>query len=66
MLRAVLEFWGKAQAADGDAVTWHPVAYHLLDVAAVADEMLTMRPHTRGRAAWLLGISEPNVHRLPC
>ena len=54
----VLQFWGKARANDEAVVTWHPVAYHLLDVAAVMARLLEVRPHTRRRAAWLLGTNE--------
>jgi CRISPR-associated endonuclease/helicase Cas3 len=32
-----MNFWGKANAEDG---TWHPLVYHMLDVAAVAGEWL--------------------------
>ncbi|MBA3557430.1 MAG: hypothetical protein H0W30_02410 [Gemmatimonadaceae bacterium] len=31
-----LMFWGKARSRSDSAITRHPVAYHLLDVAAVA------------------------------
>lgn len=60
----VLQYWGKARADDDAKVAWHPIAYHLLDVAAVADQLLSQRPLTRKRAAWLFGMSEDDAHRL--
>jgi len=64
-IRQVLEFWGKARPTEGDEpAAWHPVAYHLLDVAACADALLRSRPVTRARAAWLLGMPEHDAHAL--
>ncbi|EMY78151.1 CRISPR-associated helicase Cas3 [Leptospira weilii serovar Ranarum str. ICFT] len=37
-----LQLWGKA--ARRDASDWHPLAYHMLDVAAVAEEVLEREP----------------------
>ena len=61
---AVLQFWGKARPGDGSRAAWHPVAYHLLDVAAVADAMLAARPITVRRAGWLLGLADEDARRL--
>lgn len=56
---SVLAFWGKAQhATDAGDVTYHPVAFHSLDVAACIKVALEQRPVTRARLAWLLGIDE--------
>lgn len=64
-IRQVLEFWGKARpAVGGEGAAWHPVAYHLLDVAACADALLRSRPVTRARASWLLGMPESEAHAL--
>lgn len=60
----VLQFWGKARPPGDGGHGWHPVAYHLLDVAASADALLAMRPVTRARAARLLGLSEGDAHQL--
>lgn len=49
-----MQFWGKARPPQGTQVTWHPVAYHLLDVAAVVEAILLSRPITRQRASSLL------------
>jgi CRISPR-associated endonuclease/helicase Cas3 len=39
-----LTFWGKAQPVEGSAATWHPAAFHGLDVAAVAQVWLEAHP----------------------
>jgi CRISPR-associated endonuclease/helicase Cas3 len=52
-----LEFWGKAQPVDGAAAQSHPIVYHLLDVAATVDAILSVRPLTLARGAHLLGLS---------
>ena len=65
MTTSFLDFWGKAQPETTESISWHPIAYHLLDVAAVMKGMLRMRPATRARAAWLLKMSEDDaVHLL--
>lgn len=53
-----LQFWGKARPADGGGPSWHPVAYHLLDVAASLEALLVARPVARARASRLLAIPE--------
>ncbi len=55
-----LTFWGKAQPsnADPDAPGSHPLAYHSLDVAACAREILSARPRVRAAAARLLELDE--------
>jgi CRISPR-associated endonuclease/helicase Cas3 len=64
-IRQVLEFWGKARpAVGGEGASWHPVAYHLLDVAACADALLRSRAVTSARASWLLGMPESEAHAL--
>lgn len=60
----VLQFWGKARAAEDGPVDWHPVVYHLLDVAAVADTILQVRPIALARAARLLGLESDEARRL--
>ncbi len=54
-----LLFWGKAQPrtdASAQYPRYHPVAYHSLDVAAVADVLLMARPLAARRIAQLLGV----------
>ena len=36
----MLEFWGKARPSETGGPTWHPAAYHCLDVGAVAFVLL--------------------------
>ena len=60
---AYLSFWGKAGGAICDEPLWHPVAYHSLDVAAVADALLTVNPRKLGVMADLLGTSPHNARR---
>lgn len=60
----ILQFWGKAQPDANAAAPSHPVAYHLLDVAAVADAFLIARPSSTRRAAGLLGLDESEAHRV--
>ncbi len=55
-----LQFWGKAERPPG--LEWHPVAYHCLDVAAVADVLLRVNPRRLRRMATLLG-TEPDAAR---
>ncbi|MBK6781097.1 MAG: CRISPR-associated helicase Cas3' [Gemmatimonadetes bacterium] len=56
--KSYLRFWGKARPADEGGPTWHPVAYHLLDVAASIEALLAARPVARARAARLLALPE--------
>lgn len=39
-LPGYLRFWGKAQPSVPGSPSWHPAAYHCLDVAAAAQELL--------------------------
>lgn len=44
-------YWGKARPRGNGGPSWHPLAYHSLDVAAVMSAMLKARP------AWLLAVA---------
>lgn len=59
-----LHFWGKARPAAADGPRWHPVAYHLLDVAAMAEAVLAARPLAEGRLAELFGLTCDETRRL--
>jgi CRISPR-associated endonuclease/helicase Cas3 len=47
----VSAYWGKARPMSASVPSWHPLAYHCLDVAAAMDALLTTRP------AWLVAIA---------
>ncbi len=57
----ILEYWGKS-AGEDDALVSHPIVYHSLDAAAVADEILERRPLALSRFAELIGM-EPSIAR---
>lgn len=59
-----LQFWGKAQPAEDGGSAWHPVAFHLIDVAATADALLATRPTTREQGARLLGLTTDELRSL--
>ena len=59
-----LSFWGKARPSDGSATAWHPVAYHLIDVAATTAAILDVRPLATARLADLRGLPAVAVNRL--
>lgn len=59
-----LSFWGKARPTNSGWPSWHPVAYHLLDVAASLEALLAARPVTRSRAARLIGLEETEAASL--
>lgn len=55
--------WGKAQPS-GDGPAWHPLVCHMLDVSAVASELLDMLPRsTATRLLGRLGLPEPEARR---
>jgi CRISPR-associated endonuclease/helicase Cas3 len=61
----MLSFWGKARPRDaGVDVPWHPVAYHLLDVAAVTGALFDARPMALETAARLLCQPPDDARRL--
>lgn len=56
-----LQWWGKAQPADLASPSFHPIAYHSLDVAAVVRAMLRSRAGARRRASRLLGVGDDDA-----
>ena len=60
----ITECWGKTEREGeaGDGLRWHSLAYHSLDVAAVADELLERSPRRLDRFAKLWG-GEPAAVR---
>lgn len=45
----IAHYWGKADPNHSDTQAWHPLAYHMLDVAAVAAAWWDVCPALRGR-----------------
>ena len=61
----IRSYWGKArQAADAGAPIFHPLAYHCLDVAAVADAVLERSPRRLERLAAIAGMSPEALRRM--
>lgn len=56
-------FWGKAGGARDNEPSWHPLAYHSLDVAACADILLARNPRRLEQLATLLQTSTENAQR---
>ena len=56
-----LQWWGKAQPADPASPSFHPIAYHSLDVAAVVRATLRSRAGSRRRAGRLLGVGDDDA-----
>lgn len=56
-------YWGKAQPdlCFTTGCTAHPLAWHMLDVAAAADALLTARPLLHERLARMLGLAQPQA-----
>ncbi len=59
----IANYWGKASGARPGEPAWHPLAYHNLDVAAVADRLLTCDPHRLARISACLGTEPDNARR---
>lgn len=61
----VLLLWGKARPLDAEqAVPWHPLVYHLLDVAASAQALLEGMPLLSFRLAAVARMPEEDFCRL--
>jgi len=59
-----LHFWGKAGGDRLGEPAWHPVPYHCLDAAAVADRLLIDTPGRLREITRLLGTSTANASRV--
>lgn len=57
-------YWGKAHPETADGPRWHPLACHALDVAAVADVLLSRMPARLRRMAALANADDIALHRL--
>ena len=60
----IANYWGKAHSASTDGPAWHPLAYHSLDVAAVADRLLSAAPRRLDCMTALAGAEPRALHRL--
>ena len=61
---AYWRYWGKANTKDAADPTWHPFAYHSLDVAAVAAEFWERSPTIRSAFANAFALSVEQQDRL--
>ena len=61
---AIYHFWGKASGAREGEPEAHPLVYHCLDVAAVADALLEQHPRRLAALASLLRTAPANARRL--
>lgn len=64
MAASFLAFWGKARPTRAAVHPWHPIAYHMLDVACVLGSILDARPVALSRGAELLSVEPPEARRL--
>lgn len=60
---ALLNFWGKAAGPRDGELEWHPLAYHSLDVAAVANVLLSVSPRKLDAMARHLGVGQQDARR---
>ncbi len=60
LIEPYLQFWGKAGGGLNHQPAWHPLVYHNLDVAAVAQVLLDANPRRLEALAGMLGTA-PNV-----
>ncbi|MCY4454646.1 MAG: CRISPR-associated helicase Cas3' [Immundisolibacterales bacterium] len=67
MIDDLLRFWGKARPRDpAPAPTWHPLAYHALDVAAVGEALLMQQRGPGGSLPDSLGFTRDITIRVVC
>ena len=63
-MKTYLSFWGKARANLQNEPSYHPLAYHCLDVAAVADALFAANPRRLSALANLLQTTSENARRV--
>ena len=64
-MESFFQFWGKAQPVAGRPnPTWHPLAYHSLDVAAVAQAVLHANARLLANLSKLLGLPPQDASRV--
>lgn len=57
-------YWGKTHVADGGEITYHPLVWHCLDVAAVGETLLRRHSSLPGRLSAALGLAPDVTRRL--
>lgn len=57
----VMQFWGKARPAEGAVQDWHPLLWHMLDVAACAELVLAREPDLLRLLSGMLQIDEARL-----
>jgi CRISPR-associated endonuclease/helicase Cas3 len=62
--KLILQYWGKADDKSSAGPQWHPLAYHCLDVAAVAAVLLDSKVYDLTPIARDLGVSHEQVRAL--
>ncbi len=65
----ISSYWGKAQpdtGQSGSVLPCHPLAWHMLDVAAAAEALLDVRPVLLGRLAAMMGLEKAQAKHLLC
>lgn len=60
-MTAFLTFWGKAHPVSPAGAQSHPAAFHSLDVAAVCERLLEIRPHLAHALAEQAGADRPGA-----
>ena len=61
MQSSYFAFWGKSERDQDGALVWHPVVFHCLDVAAVADALLERHERLRSAFVRLSMLPEPQM-----
>jgi CRISPR-associated endonuclease/helicase Cas3 len=64
MARLTADFWGKARSGISGGPNWHPLVWHLLDVAASAKALFAARPRATQVFAEALGTKPEEAARL--
>jgi CRISPR-associated endonuclease/helicase Cas3 len=59
----IFGYWGKAQSKLESEQPWHPLGYHSLDVAAVADVLLARSPRKLAHLSALCGTAPQSLRR---
>lgn len=61
MGHSILRYWGKTGTESDDSPTYHPLAYHCLDVTACGRALLAVNPLLHRRLAKAAGLDESSL-----